>query len=373
MTSLFCSQCGRRYPEVAARWLCDCGSYLDLSAAVAFPKSSFSSRPANLWRYREALVLSSGHEPVSLGEPLTPLIRPDPNFPRLFFKLDFLFPTGSFKDRGSALLISKVKELGIPFVIEDSSGNAGASIAAYCAAAGIVCKIFVPAATSEAKLTQIRAYGAQLVKVAGSREETARVAKEAAQEAYYASHSLNPYFLEGTKTFAFEVWEQLGWRAPDLLILPVGNGTLLLGAYLGFSQLKEAGEITRLPRIIGVQSEHCPPLYMAYMEGREDVPRVQKTETIAEGISISQPVRGRQILEAVRRSGGFFVAVKDEEVIASLRQMARKGLYIEPTSATATSAWQKIRGEECMAEQTVLIPLTGSGLKAGHTIARLLG
>ncbi|MDH7498851.1 MAG: threonine synthase [candidate division NC10 bacterium] len=373
MIHLVCPRCARRYPEEALRWVCECGSPLDLVAPFAFPKSSFSARAPNLWRYREALPLSPSSQPASLGETLTPLIQPDPAFPRLFLKLDFLFPTGSFKDRGSALLISKARELGVPFLIEDSSGNAGASIAAYCAAAGIACQIFVPASTAEAKLTQIRAYGAQLVQVEGSREETAKAAKEAAQRAYYASHSLNPYFLEGTKTFAFEVWEQLGGRAPDLLILPVGNGTLLLGAYLGFSQLKEAREITKLPRIIGVQSEHCPPLYMAYVEGREEVPPIRKTETIAEGISISQPVRGRQILRAVRSSGGFFLVVKDEEVVASLRQMARMGLYIEPTSATAIAAWQKIRGQEGMAEQTVLIPLTGSGLKASHAMAKLLG
>lgn len=371
MINLFCSRCRRRYPEEAARWLCDCGSALNLSASVAFRRPSILSRPANLWRYREALALSPDTEEVSLGETLTPLIQPDPHHPGLFLKIDFLFPTGSFKDRGSALLISKVKELGIASVVEDSSGNAGASIAAYCAKAAIPCKIFVPAQTSEAKLTQIKAYGALLVKVEGSREKTAELAGEAAQEAYYASHSLNPYFLEGTKTFAFEVWEQLGWKAPDLLILPVGNGTLLLGAYLGFCQLKESGEIPKLPRIIGVQSEHCAPLFMAYREGQKEVYPIQKTETVAEGISVARPVRGRQILEAVRRSKGWFLTVTDEEVMASLRAMAKIGLYLEPTSATATSAWERIKVGQGMAEQTVVIPLTGSGLKAGATLAKV--
>jgi threonine synthase len=211
------------------------------------------------------------------------------------------------------------------------------------------------------------------VKVEGTREEVARVAKEAASESYYASHSFNPYFIEGTKTFAFEVWEQLGWKAPDLLILPVGNGTLLLGAYLGFSQLKEAGEISKLPRLIAVQSENCAPLARAFGEGRAEPFPFPKTDTVAEGISIAHPARGRQILEAVRRSQGSFLTVTDAEVAASLRATARRGLYIEPTSATGISAWEKIKGEEGMEERTIIVPLTGSGLKAGHAIAGLLG
>jgi threonine synthase len=147
---------------------------------------------------------------------------------------------------------------------------------------------------------------------------------------------------------------------------------LLLGAYLGFSQLKQAKEIAELPRLVGVQSEHCAPLFMAHQEGRRDPHPFPKTETVAEGISVADPVRGRQILEAVRRSQGFFVTVTDEEVIASLRAMAKIGFYLEPTSATATAAWEKIKAEEAMAEQTIVIPLTGSGLKAGSTIGRVL-
>ena len=372
MIELYCAACERRYPEEARRWLCECGSILEVSAPVTFSRSTIVSRPPNLWRYREALPLSPVSPVVSLGETLTPLIQPDPRLPRLFGKLDFLFPTGSFKDRGSALLISKAKELGISSVTEDSSGNAGASIAAYCTRAGISCQVFVPARTSEAKLTQIRAYGARLIKVEGSREEVGRAALEAARRTYYASHSFNPYFFEGTKTFAFEVWEQLGWAAPDLLIVPVGNGTLLLGAYLGFRQLMEAGEISTLPRLVAIQSENCVPLFRAYQEGWSEIRPVEKTETVAEGISVAHPIRGKQILEAVRKTRGFFLTVSDEEVMASLRAMARIGLYLEPTSATATAAWEKLKGGPGMAEITVVIPLTGSGLKASSTIAKIL-
>ncbi|MEM9982561.1 MAG: pyridoxal-phosphate dependent enzyme, partial [Bacteroidota bacterium] len=155
---------------------------------------------------------------------------------KIHLKLDFLFPTGSYKDRGASVMISKVKELGIDKVVQDSSGNAGASVAAYCAKAGIACDIYAPKCTSQAKLTQIKMYGATLHLIDGTREDTAQAALEAAQKSYYASHCWNPYFFQGTKTFAFEIAEQMGWKAPDTVILPAGNGTLLIGAYIGFRE-----------------------------------------------------------------------------------------------------------------------------------------
>ena len=371
MTYLHCQKCGRDFGEEERRWRCECGSFLDLFHPFALSRASLPRRPPSLWRYREALPLSPLTREVSLGEPITPLIPLDFRFSSHLFKVDFLYPSGSFKDRGSAVLVSKVRELGISQVVEDSSGNAGASLAAYCAAAAIRCRIFVPASASEAKLAQIRAYGAELVKVEGPREEAARRAQEAAEEAYYASHSWNPYFLHGTKTIAFELWEQLGGRAPDLLVLPVGNGTLLLGAYLGFSQLQQAGEIHRLPRLLAVQAEGCAPLASAFARGQADPLPVCPTSTIAEGIAVARPVRGRQILEAVRITGGCFLTVSDQEMIASLRSWAAKGLYLEPTSAAVLCAWEKIREREELAGQTVVLPLTGSGLKSDPAWHRL--
>ncbi len=202
-----------------------------------------------------------------MREGFTPLVETDFNGHRVLLKIDYLFPTGSYKDRGATVLISKAKELGIKKVIEDSSGNAGSAIAAYCARAGIGCEIYVPQTTSLGKLVQIQAYGANLRRIEGSREETARVAMEAASRIYYASHCWNPFFLHGTKTFAFEIWEQLGWKAPDVLILPVGHGTLFLGAYLGFKELKEAGLVKRVPKLVAVQSVSCAPLYKAFKKG----------------------------------------------------------------------------------------------------------
>ena len=161
-----------------------------------------------------------------MGEGFTPLEEIELDGHRVLLKIDYLFPTGSYKDRGATVLISKVKELGIRKVVEDSSGNAGSAIAAYCAKAGIECEIYVPQATSPEKLVQIQAYGATLKRVEGSREKTAEVAMGAASKFYYASHCWNPFFLHGTKTFAFEIWEQMDGKVPDVLILPVGHGTL---------------------------------------------------------------------------------------------------------------------------------------------------
>ena len=249
-----------------------------------------------MWRYREAIPISRDENILSLGEGFTPLEEMDFHGRRVLLKIDYLFPTGSYKDRGATVLISKAKELGIKKVVEDSSGNAGSAIAAYCARAGIACEIYVPQATSLGKLVQIQAYGAHLKRIEGSREKTAQVAMEAASETYYASHCWNPFFLHGTKTFAFEIWEQMGWKTPDVLVLPVGHGTLFLGAYIGFKELKEAGMVKRIPRLVAVQSASCAPLYQAFRRGWKETGAIKKRETVAEGIAIAEPVRGRQIL-----------------------------------------------------------------------------
>jgi len=289
---------------------------------------------------------------------------------RVLLKIDYLFPTGSYKDRGATVLISKLKELGIQKVIEDSSGNAGTAIAAYCAKAGIECKIYVPESTSSGKLVQIQAYGATLKKVEGSREKTAQKAMEAASEIYYASHCWNPFFLHGTKTFAFEVWEQMGWRAPDTLVLPVGHGTLLLGAYLGFKELKGAGKVKRIPRLVGIQSAACAPLYQAFKKGGKEALPIEKKETMAEGIAIANPVRGREILGAIRETDGEILTVSEREIGIALKEMSRKGHFIEPTSAATIAGLKRYLGKRSKKE-IVVSTLTGTGLKATEKIAHI--
>jgi threonine synthase len=289
---------------------------------------------------------------------------------RVWVKQDHLFPSGSYKDRGSSVLISKVRELGIGRVVEDSSGNAGCAIAAYCAQAAIRCEIFVPADTSPAKLAQIRAYGAVLRAIPGSREDTARAVLGAAEKEYYASHSWNPFFFHGTKTFAFEVCEQLGWKAPDTLVLPAGNGTLILGAYIGFDELRREGIIQDVPRIIGVQSANCDPLARAFREKQTEIPRIEKRDTLAEGIAIAEPIRGKQILEAVEKTKGEWISVDEEEIRRAIRFLAGQGFYVEPTAAATIAGLNRYLRRDPGDEKIVSV-LTGHGLKSTEKMLKI--
>ncbi|MCX5822897.1 MAG: threonine synthase [Deltaproteobacteria bacterium] len=370
MDQLVCPKCKAAYPLDDRRWKCDCGSCLDIEFAAAFPLAKIKSRKPTLWRYREAIPIKDNSSIVSFDEGFTPLLEVDIDGRSVLVKQDHLFPTGSYKDRGAAVLISKVKELGIKEVVEDSSGNAGCAIAAYCARAGVRSHIFVPADTAAAKSAQIQLYGAALNWVPGSREDTARAVLKAAEKVYYASHSWNPFFFHGTKTYAFEVCEQLGWKAPDAVILPVGNGTLLLGAAIGFRELLTAKVIKSLPKLIGIQSENCAPLYQAFRRNLKEIPRIVKKDTLAEGISIADPIRGTHIIDAVRESNGDFVIVSDAEIKDALKNMAKKGYYIEPTSAAAIAGASKYLAKS--KDEVVVSVFTGHGLKSTEKMLKIV-
>lgn len=360
---LRCCECGASVHADQPVWRCECGGLLDLAFDLHFDPRQLSGRRPTMWRYRAALPLAAATEPVSYDEGFTPLLECDIHGRTVHIKQEHLFQTGSYKDRGASVLMTKAKELGVREVVEDSSGNAGCAIAAYGAAANITCHIYVPADTSAAKLAQIQAYGAILHRIPGSRSDTARAAMAAAQEIYYASHSWNPFFLQGTKTFAYEVCEQLGWRAPDALVVPAGNGTLLLGAWLGFEELCQAGHIQALPRLIAVQATNCAPLAQAYQRQADELSAVEAKHTLAEGIAIANPVRGSQVLAAVRTSGGHFVTVTEDEIVAAFRLMGRRGHYIEPTSAATIAGLEKYVGTTT-SEGLIVSVLTGHGLKS---------
>ncbi len=323
-----------------------------------------------MWRYREAIPVTQTSNIVTFDEGFTPLLEVTFSGKPVLIKQDHLFPTGSYKDRGASVLISKIKELGIKSVVEDSSGNAGCAIAAYCAQANIACDILVPENTSRGKLAQINLYGACLKKIPGTREETAQAALKLSENAYYASHSWNPFFSQGTKTFAFEVCEQLGWKAPDTVILPVGNGTLLLGAYIGFKELFHAGITSQVPKLIAVQSDSCPPLYRAFKDDIDYIPDIATEPTLAEGIAITKPVRGRQIVDAIRETKGDIFTVSDAELKASLKEICGKGFYIEPTSAVTTAGITKYVQQSPLYEIVVSV-FTGHGLKSTEKMGSL--
>jgi threonine synthase len=312
------------------------------------------------------LPLETGTEAASLGEGWTPLLTLEDAGRQLWVKLEFLAPTGSFKDRGTSVLISALRTQGVRQVVEDSSGNAAASLAAYAARAGIEAQICVPAHASPGKLRQIEAYGARLVKVEGSRERASERAQQLASEGqcYYASHVYSPFVLEGQKTFAYEVWEQLNGQLPEWLIYPTGNGTLLYGSYLGLCDLKDAGVIDRLPRLIAVQAENCAPLFAPFQGHLPTGPTAEgRRSTIAEGIAVRRPARAEQVLKALHETGGEVVAVSEDEIRDAQRALARQGLYVEPTAAVALAGWRHLK-DRIKPRDQVLLPLTGSGLKS---------
>lgn len=369
MAELCCSRCKASYPIEEPHWQCQCGGLLDIEFEPGFPLEKIAGRKPNLWRYREAIPIKDDTHIVSFDEGFTPLINVSIAAKNILVKQEQLFSTGSYKDRGASVLISQVKALGIKKVVEDSSGNAGSAVAAYCANAGIACDIYVPASTSAGKLTQITRYNAHLHKIPGSRQDTAAAVMIAAAKNYYASHSWNPYFFHGTKTFAFEVCEQLGWQAPDTVILPVGNGTLLLGAWMGFNELKTAKIIKKIPILIGIQSANCAPLYRAFKNNLQEIPAIKSEKTLAEGIAIASPIRGKQILEAVRNTGGDFFTVTEIEIQQAYLEMCGKGFYIEPTSASAIAGIKKYLQQQTNNKSEIIVSaFTGHGLKGAALI-----
>jgi threonine synthase len=368
VNGLVCTSCRAAYPLNDPRWRCECGGLLEVRFRARFDKKKIARRKPTMWRYREAIPVAGDDHVVSFEEGMTPLVPVDLGPGELLLKLEQLFPTGSYKDRGASVLISKAKEMGVSRVVEDSSGNAGCAIAAYAARAGIECEILVPESTSPGKLAQILFYGAALRRIPGSREDAAKAALAAAQNAYYASHSWNPFFFQGTKTFAYEVWEQMGCRAPDALLLPTGNGTLLIGSCIGFRELKENGLIDRIPRHIAVQAENCAPLLAMFRDGLDSVPAIETRETIAEGVAIAAPVRGKEIVDIVRETGGEILAVSDAEVEEALMLLGRKGLYVEPTSALPVAAFLRYPR---VRSGVVVVPLTGHGLKANEKMLKI--
>jgi threonine synthase len=363
MSYIICTDCGKKFQANEPVWRCSCNGLVDVVAKAKISTKQLKRRPPNIWRYREVIPINDDKYIVSFNEGFTPLVKIILNKRPVFFKMDFLFPTGSFKDRGASVLVSKMKELEIEEALIDSSGNAGSAVAAYCGRAGIKCTVLVPETTSEEKLFQIKNYGAKLFVVQGNRDETARVALNLAKKIYYASHYYNPFFFHGTKTFAYEIIEQLDWQVPDTVILPVGNGTLLLGAYIGFSELYNQKLIKRLPKLIGVQSNHCAPLSEMLKKKITTIPKLVIRPTIAEGIAVGKPPRAKQIVSAIKKTRGTIITVSDAEIKKALSEMSLSGIYIEPTSAAAVAGVKRYL-KTANKKEIIVSTFTGTGLKS---------
>ena len=363
-----CPSCKKEYPLEEKIFRCRCGSYLLVESPGVFPLAALETRDLSIWRYREAYGLPPGTEAVSLGEGTTPLVERTMDGERVRFKLDCLLPSGSFKDRGASVLVSLARRIGVRELVEDSSGNAGAAMAAYSTAAGIRCRIFAPDSTPPGKLVQARLCGAQVVRVPGPRQAASDAVLAAAEKSYYASHLWNPFFIQGHMSAAFELWEQLGRSLPPAVVVPLGSGGYLEGIHRGFRLLVSAGYARALPKIYGVQAAVCDPLHRAFQAGLADFVPVEARAGVAEGIAVSRPPRAREVLACLRESGGRSLSVSEEEIIAAHRRLLASGLYVEPTSATALAGLARLSREE---REGAVIFLSGHGLKASEKLAAL--
>ncbi len=314
-----------------------------------------------MWRYRHMLP-PLPDEPITLGEGGSPLL----NFQRepyhLFFKNESLNPTGSYKDRGAALLINSLGDAKT--VIDDSSGNAGAALAAYAARARIHARIFIPEGAPEGKRSQINRYGAELVPVPGNRDDVAAMAEIAAQSSavFYASHVWHPGYVLAVQTLAWEIWEQLGRKAPDWVVLPAGNGALLRGVRWGFRSLQKGKHIRNLPQLVAVQAQNCAPL-VAFKNGTYRPNQFVASRTVADGVAVPNPPLIEAMSTAVKKSKGRIVAVPEEEILPARDELANHGFFVEPTSALAYAALPHF-AHKIKPDQTVVVVLTGHGFKS---------
>jgi threonine synthase len=372
-SNLSCLDCGRTYDAGPDEpWRCECGHPLEFADRPLpdGPAPDFAEidTRSGLWAFEAFLPVSKR---VTLGEGFTPLqdASSGPNSPdwgeNTQFKLEYVFPSGSFKDRGATATLSRAAELGVEKVVEDSSGNAGAAIAQYAARAGIEADVYVPADAKQSKLAAIERVGANPVKVEGSRQDVTDACIEAVEAAdragWYASHAWNPAFFAGTATFAFEVAAQRDWEVPDAVVTPLGHGTLFLGAYRGFRALKDAGWTDRMPRLLGAQAAGYAPIANE-LHGDDEA---AGDNSVADGIQILDPARKDHILDAIEATGGDAIALDAEPVADALDRLHRGGFYVEPTSAVAPAALDTYREEGVLdRDDDVVVPLTGSGLKS---------
>ncbi len=363
-SDLICPACERTYPAGPTEpWRCSCGHALEFTDAPCPtgtpPPLSQIDTSEGLWTFSQFLPIEKH---VSFHEGFTPLLEaPEWNAQ---FKLEYVFPTGSFKDRGATTTLSRAVELGVEKVIEDSSGNAGASIATYAAHAGLEADIYVPAAVTQSKLMAIQRADAKPIRVEGSRDDVTAACIDAVEagDGWYASHAWNPAFFAGTMTFALEVVAQRQWRAPDAVVVPLGHGTLFLGAYRGFQRLFDGGIIDHVPRLLGAQAAGYAPIVDAF--GGETVDDTGTGTELTDGIKIKTPARSLQLLEALEATDGDVVALGSDPIESALDRLHREGYYVEPTCAVAPAALQWFRDTGVLtADDDVVVPLTGSGFK----------
>ncbi len=363
MTRYHCTTCQTPYPDEIAFKCPNCGGVFDVSdEGISYDPAKIEKDLPNLWSYRHSFGLPENTPIITLGEGNTPLVPAGIFGKQVHFKLEYLNPTGSFKDRITAPEISYLKAKGVAFAVEDSSGNAGASFSAYAARAGIKGRVYVPSYASGPKRAQIEAYGSEVVPVPGPRSKAAEAVLQAVEEegAVYASHGYLPVGHPGLATIAYELVEQLG-ETPGTVIAPVGHGSLLLGIAQGFQALHRAGQIKRLPALVGVQSQACAPLWLRANHGPEGLYKLEEGETLAEGVRIKNPIRGDALIALANEMDIEFAVVSEEQIKVGHKELARLGFFVEYTSAIVWNALEQLAEKK---PDPIIIVLTGSGLKS---------
>ncbi len=375
--------CGKIYDPKEIKYTCPiCGNRLGTLEVVydSFEKrEKYDLERKGIWAFSNFLPVERSHFEVPLLVGNTPLyekkeVAQELGLSAFYLKDDGRNPTASYKDRASAMAISKAKELGYKTVYCASTGNAASSLSGLAAASGMKSVIFVPKSAPQAKITQLLVYGATVVAVDGSYDEAFDLSLKVGEEFgwYCRNSAINPYLLEGKKTGAIEAAYQLGWKVPDVAMVSVGDGTVVSSIYKGFHDLLQAGLIDKIPMIIGVQAEGANAVMRTFESGKFDFPQDMKASSMADSIAVGKP---RDVLKAckyVKASGGKFISVSDEEIGKAIVEMARKtGVFAEPAGATAYAGLKKIKEE--LRGKSVILFVTGNGLKDIKSVGRYVG
>jgi threonine synthase len=379
-THLECSvPCGAPTLDPRTRqFLCVCGAPLlaryDLDGARRWQKDSLAGRAPTMWRYRELMPIFDNEDPVTLGEGFTPLAHARAlggtiGLTRLYIKDESLNPTQSFKARGQSAAITRARGLGAKTIALPTAGNAGNAAAAYAAAAGMACEVFIPRDAKRPFIDECRLYGANVTLVDGLITDAGRLAAERGKPLgwYDVSTLKEPYRVEGKKTMAYELAEQLEWTWPDWIIYPTGGGTGIVGMWKAFDELERIGWVRpgKRPRMVSVQAEHCAPIVRAYASGAERAEPWANAETIADGLRVPRAIGDFLILRAVRESGGTAVAVSDAEMIDGMLAIGKQqGISAAPEGGAAWAAVKRlVAGGSIKPDESVILFNTGGALK----------
>ena len=371
---LRCFNCHTQYPPQTANYRCEkCGGLLEVSFQISGRKTPWKNRSLSVWKYRELLPIDNERFVTTLAEGGTglhhcPRLGREIGLKRLFVKNEGENPTGSFKDRGMTVALSKARELGKRKVVCASTGNTAASLAAYSARAGLKCIVIVPEGKVAAgKMLQVMIHGSSIFQVGGDFDEAMRavVTLTERRKGFYLMNSLNPFRLEGQKTLAFEVCDQLDGGAPDALVLPVGNGGNISAIWKGFTEFQTLGVTKTRPRMIGIQAENAAPIAKAVKRKQDKIQPVTNPRTIASAIRIGSPVNWTKVLPAINESRGTAETVSDKEILRAQRDLASKeGIFVEPASAASIAGLRKSREAGRVDRSDLVVCVTtGHGLK----------